>query len=98
VRAFLIAMASALALSACASSTGRALPAGPDTYTLTERFVPIRGGGDEAQRQALTKANDFCKTMGKKFVPNNMGRADWSCEPNIRTYKLYCHFQMSLAK
>ena len=72
MRAFLIAMA--LALGACAHSTG-VLPAGPDTYTLTERFSPIRGGRDEAQREALTKANDFCTTMGKKFVPNNMGQA-----------------------
>jgi hypothetical protein len=78
MRAFLIV--SALALSACATSTG-VLPAGPDTYTLTERFAPIRGGGDEAQRQALTKANDFCTTMGKKFVPNNMGRADGPVNP-----------------
>ena len=46
------------ALGGCASSTG-ILPAGPDTYTLSERFAPVRGGGDEAQRDALTKANEF---------------------------------------
>jgi hypothetical protein len=62
------------ALVGCASSTG-ILPAGPDTYTLSERFAPVRGGGDEAQRDALTKANEFCVQQGRQFVPNNMGQA-----------------------
>src|ERR1700712_797822 len=61
-------------LGNCASSTG-ILPAGPDTYTLSERFAPVRGGGDEAQRDALTKANEFCAQQGRQFVPNNMGQA-----------------------
>ena len=62
------------ALGGCASSTG-ILPAGPDTYTLSERFAPVRGGGDEAQRDALTKANDYCAQQGRQFVPNNMGQS-----------------------
>src|SRR5476651_1031840 len=62
------------ALAGCASSTG-ILPAGPDTYTLSERFAPIRGGGDEAQREALTKANNFCAEKGRVFVPATMGQA-----------------------
>src|ERR1700704_3602486 len=62
------------ALGGCASSTG-ILPAGPGTYTLSERFAPVRGGGDEAQRDALTKANEFCIQQGRQFVPNNMGQA-----------------------
>jgi hypothetical protein len=62
------------ALGGCASSTG-ILPAGPDTYTLSERFAPVRGGGDEAQRDALMKANEFCIQQGRQFVPNNMGQA-----------------------
>jgi hypothetical protein len=62
------------ALGGCASSTG-ILPAGPDTYTLSERFAPVRGGGDEAQRDALTKANEFCMHQGRQFVPNNMGQS-----------------------
>jgi hypothetical protein len=61
-------------LASCASSTG-ILPAGPDTYTLTERFAPVRGGGDEAEKDALTKASDFCAQKGQEFVPNNMGQA-----------------------
>jgi hypothetical protein len=40
------------ALGGCASSTG-IVPAGPDTYTISERFAPVRGGG-EAQRDALS--------------------------------------------
>jgi hypothetical protein len=61
-------------LTGCASSTG-ILPAGPETYTLTEKFAPIRGGSDTAEREALTKANDFCTQKGRQFVPNNMGQA-----------------------
>jgi hypothetical protein len=70
----LIAVALCATLGGCASSTG-ILPAGPDTYTLSERFAPVRGGGDEAQRDALTKANEFCVQQGRQFVPNNMGQA-----------------------
>src|SRR3954470_1503694 len=61
-------------LAGCAASTG-VLPAGPDTYTLTERFAPVRGGGTEAERVALTKANDFCVEKGRVFVPNIMREA-----------------------
>jgi hypothetical protein len=61
------------ALSGCASSTG-ILPAGPDTYTISERYAPIRGGSDEAERSAVTKANEFCAQQGRQFVPNNMGQ------------------------
>ena len=48
MRSFLTAMAGAVVLSGCATSTG-ILPAGPDTYTISEKFAPIRGGGDEAE-------------------------------------------------
>jgi len=56
-----------LALAACAASTG-VIPAGPDTYTLTEHYVPVRG--DDAGRVAVTKANDFCIEKGRVFVPS----------------------------
>ena len=36
-------LALVLALAACGSTTG-ILPVGPDTYTITEWFSPIRGG------------------------------------------------------
>ena len=74
MRAFLPVVATAIILSCCGNSRGIS-PAGPDTYTLTERFAAIRGGGDEAERDALLKAHDFCTTMGRKFVPSNMGQA-----------------------
>jgi hypothetical protein len=56
----------------CAASTG-ILPAGPDTYTISERYAPIRGGGVEAQREAMTKASEFCVQQGLQFVPAVMG-------------------------
>jgi hypothetical protein len=62
------------ALGGCASSTG-ILPAGPDTYTISERYAAVWGGGNEAQRDVLTRANDFCAQQGRQFVPINMGRA-----------------------
>jgi hypothetical protein len=64
----------ACVLASCAASTG-ILPAGPDTYTVTERFAPARGGGTEAQRVAMTESNNFCEQLGKKFFPLNMGEA-----------------------
>lgn len=52
-------------------STG-ILPAGPDTYTVTETYAPIRGGSTTAQQVALTEANQFCEERGLKFLPMNM--------------------------
>ncbi len=67
-------VASAVVLSSCSTSTG-VLPAGPDTYTLTERAAPILGGSDTAEKNALAKANKFCADQGRQFVPGNMGQA-----------------------
>ena len=53
-----VAPVAGLFLCACASSTG-ILPAGPDTYTLTERLAPIRGGGNAAEANALAKPINF---------------------------------------
>jgi hypothetical protein len=58
-------------LAACAMSTG-ILPAGPDTYTVTETYAPLRGGATTAQQVALTEANRFCEDSGKRFLPMNM--------------------------
>jgi len=63
-----------IVVSGCAASTG-VLPAGPDTYTITEKFAPARGGSLEAKRVALTKANDFCTEKGRVFVPSIMREA-----------------------
>lgn len=74
VRSFLVVMATVVVLSGCTTSTG-VLPAGPDTYTLTERAAPILGGSDKAEQSALAKANKFCADQGRQFVPGNMGQA-----------------------
>ena len=58
-----------LALTACAASTG-VIPAGPDTYTLTEHFVAIWGDATKAGRVAVIKANDLCIEKGRVFVPS----------------------------
>jgi hypothetical protein len=68
------ALANVMLLAGCATSTG-ILPAGPNTYTITEKYAPIRGGGTEAESSAVNKANDFCTQQGREFVPNNMGQA-----------------------
>ena len=61
----------ALVLSGCAASTG-ILPAGPDIYTVTERFAPIRGGSTTAQQTALSEANSYCAGQGKQFLALDM--------------------------
>jgi hypothetical protein len=68
-------------LAGCATSTG-ILPAGPNTYTISEKFAPIRDGSDEAERSVLTKANEFCAQQGRQFVPNNMGQAGSLLNPH----------------
>ena len=80
VRSGVSAALAALTLAGCASSTG-ILPAGPDTYTMSEKFAPIRGGGDEAERDTLTKADKYCADMGRVFVPNNMGQNNLANNP-----------------
>ena len=58
MRYSLFAFASVVALAGCAVSSG-ILPAGPNTYTLTERVAPIAGGGMEAQRVASKRRTRF---------------------------------------
>jgi hypothetical protein len=55
-------------LCGCATGTG-ILPAGPDTYTLTERRTVIAGGAEGAKAIAPTEADQFCRTQGRQFVP-----------------------------
>jgi hypothetical protein len=70
----IVLMAGLLALGGCASSTG-VLPAGPDTYTVTEASAPVRGGSIEAQRVASNEANAYCEQRGRVFVPTTMNTA-----------------------
>jgi hypothetical protein len=71
-------------VGACASSTG-VLPAGPDTYTITEKYAPVRGGAVEAERQSLSEADAFCAQQGRKFVPVNMNDVANPANPNGAT-------------
>jgi hypothetical protein len=65
------AAAIAATLTGCAMTTG-ILPAGPDTYTVSGHFAPIRGGSTTAQQAALTEANAFCTGQGRQFLPVDM--------------------------
>jgi hypothetical protein len=60
-----------VALTACSMGTG-ILPAGPDTYTVTERRAPVLGGSTTAQQAAMTEANAFCAQQGRQFLPVDM--------------------------
>lgn len=57
-----------LLLAACSVGSG-ILPAGPDTFTVTERRAPILGGALKAKEVALTEANAHCAGRGETFVP-----------------------------
>jgi hypothetical protein len=73
-------------LVGCTTSTG-ILPAGPNTYTITEGFAGIRGEGSEAERDVLTKANQYCAQQGRQFVPNNMGRVGETSNGYTATFR-----------
>lgn len=55
-------------LTACSAGSG-ILPAGPDSYTVTERRAPILGGAMKAKEVALAEANTQCDSRGAQFVP-----------------------------
>lgn len=65
------ASATLIFMTSCAASSG-ILPAGPDTYTVTERFSAIRGGSLTAQKVSMTEASQFCTQQGKEFFPLDM--------------------------
>jgi hypothetical protein len=71
MRPFSIALIGAV-LAACAGSTG-VLPAGPDTYAVTAKFAPIRGGSLAAQPEALAEAQGYCQNQARIFLPVQMG-------------------------
>jgi hypothetical protein len=57
-------------LAGCAGhDTGTILPIGPDTYRLSERRGKLFGGSRAAQEAALTRANSYCSSNGKNFMP-----------------------------
>ena len=68
----------ALALSACAQSTG-VLPMGPDTYSVTTSDE--LGGVVAAKRAAVSEATAFCAARGQQMVAMQSQsdvRRDWA--------------------
>lgn len=61
----------ALSIAACTVSTG-ILPAGPNTYALTQGASVLVGGSMTAQQNALGKANAFCTEQGREFIAVQM--------------------------
>jgi hypothetical protein len=53
-------------LSGCAASTG-ILPAGPDTYTVTERFAPIRAAPPRRSRRRSPRRMLSAPNVGENF-------------------------------
>ena len=76
---YVLMTVAAFAITGCAASSG-ILPAGPNTYIVTERFAPIRGGSGEAQRTALTEANAYCAGQGRQFLPTDL-QTPAECRP-----------------
>jgi hypothetical protein len=60
----IVAAVTALALSACASSSG-VYKTGPDTYGITATAITSFGGEGTAKGQAVREANDECAKQGK---------------------------------
>jgi hypothetical protein len=49
------------------------LPAGPDSYTITEKHSVFFGRADAAKVTALTEADAYCRGQGRRFLPAMMG-------------------------
>ena len=56
----------AIGISACGSSSSDVVKLGPDTYHLSVTSPPTRGGSVEAERLALSQANEICANSGKE--------------------------------
>jgi hypothetical protein len=57
-------------LSGCAMGSG-VLPAGPDTYSISEHYAPLRGGSTAAFQAGMNEGNAFCVQQGRAFLPIN---------------------------
>jgi putative hemolysin len=56
-------------LAGCASDAGPgAVPTGPDTYTMTEKFAPVAFDAEDAERDTVPRANQFCAEKGRQFA------------------------------
>jgi hypothetical protein len=63
-------MTAASLFSGCAVGSG-ILPAGPNTYSISEHYAPIRGGSTAAFQAGMNEANTFCTQKGRVFLPTN---------------------------
>ncbi|MSP11297.1 MAG: hypothetical protein EXR14_06875 [Pelagibacteraceae bacterium] len=52
-------------------TTGEAVKIGPDTYTVTASKHNITGGASEAKTNALSLANNHCKSFNKELLVIN---------------------------
>ena len=50
-------------LTGCSLSTG-IMPVGPNLYVLAEQRAPVLGGGFEAHKAVLARADGFCRGQG----------------------------------
>ena len=64
-KSFLILLA--LLLVSC-GTTGKAVKIGPDTYTVTASKHNFAGGAPEAKTNALSLANNHCKSLNKELL------------------------------
>jgi hypothetical protein len=72
-------------LAGCLPGTG-ILPAGPNTYTITEKNLGgVFTGTEPAERAALLQANEYCSQQGRQFVPLIM-RGTPSAPAHFPTY------------
>ncbi len=64
---YLLAAGAALALSACASSSG-VFQVAPDTYRITTTAITSFGGAGTARAEAIRTANEYCAQQGKQAM------------------------------
>jgi hypothetical protein len=80
-----------LGIVALAAGVGRLCVEYRDTPGRPRHLHHVRkirsdpSGSDEAERVALTKANEFCGQQGRQFVPNNMGQTAGMMNQNTTT-------------
>jgi hypothetical protein len=67
--AIIVVGGGAAVLAGCSSDAGPgAVSSGPDTYTMTEKFAPVGFDAEDAERDALFKANQSCAEKGRQFA------------------------------
>lgn len=75
VKSVLSAIVMAASVFGCAF-TSNVMPIGPDTYFVSARAAPVRGGIEAARPMALQEASDYCTRMGKQVLVKSIDVAD----------------------